>query len=189
MAVSETHTCCSANRQNFSYSMRKGGFSLIELIIVILILVIISIFVALRSPDLNIIRTAQAAYKLKSDIRFAQSYAVASRKRSRVAFDRGANSYSVFTEPSLGSWINMTNPLTKQSFVVNFGQGDYTGVSITQVDFGGEDNDLVFDASGIPYGYSGGSATALSANGTVVLSGGENKTIIVIPQTGMVSIQ
>jgi hypothetical protein len=143
----------------------------------------------MRSWDLTAIRTAQAAYQLNSDIRFAQSYAIASRKRTRINFNTGTNSYSIFTEASPGNWANITNPLTKQNFMVNFGQGDFVGVSITQVNFAGLDNDLVFDATGTPYGYSGGSASELSSNGTVSLSGGQDKIITVTPQTGMVSIE
>jgi prepilin-type N-terminal cleavage/methylation domain-containing protein len=168
--------------------MRGRGFSIIELVIAIVVLAVVSAIVMLQPPDLAGMRLSQAAHKLKSDIRFAQTYALACQKRTQVSFNRAGNNYSVLWEQSPGSWANTLNPLTKQNFIVNLGQGDYAGVRITQVDFGGADNNLVFDAGGIPYGYpSGGSATALSNNGTVTLSAGQTKVITVVPQTGKAS--
>jgi hypothetical protein len=131
-----------------------------------------------------------ASNKLKSDIRFAQNYALSTQKRTRVSFDRALNLYNLYWEQSLGNWVNITNPTTKQDFTVNLNQGDYLGVTISSVDFGGTDNSLVFNAGEVPYGYtSGGASSVLVSNGTVVLSGGQTKTVTVLPQTGKVSVQ
>lgn len=168
----------------------KKSFTLIELVILILVLAIIAIFVSTQSTDLGPVRVMAASNKLKSDIRFAQNYALSSQKRARVSFDRALNRYNIYWEQSVGNWINIIDPTTKQNFTVNLNQGDYLGVTITSVDFGGADNSLVFNAGGVPYGYtSGGVSTVLTTNGTVVLSGTQTRTVTVIPQTGKVSEQ
>ena len=167
----------------------KKGFTLIELVMVILILGIISAVILLRTPSLPTFRSDQAAYKIKSDIRYAQSYALTAQKRTRISFDVGAETYTVYYESSPGNWTIMTDPLKKSNFVVDFTEQEFKGIDIISTDFAGTNFGLVFDAAGIPYGYnpSDGSTAALSSEGSVSISG--SISIKVEPNTGKVTIE
>lgn len=170
--------------------MTRKAFTLIEMVIVILIAAILAAIAIAQAPNLPQLRLNLAANKLKSDIRFAQSYALATQQRTRIDFTTLANSYSIYRESSPGNWVILTNPLQKNNFTVALNQSDFSGVTISGVNFVAANYHLVFDASGIPYGYNpaGGATTALSSAGTVTLSGNGTRTISVEPQTGKVSI-
>lgn len=170
----------------------RKGFTLIELVMV---LVIIAILAAVSMPNLtnlSIVRLGQAGRKIKSDIRFAQSYSLTSRQRTRVAFDTGANNYTLYREQSPGSWVVITNTLTRQDFTAALGSGDFSGTSISAVNFVSSGYNLLFDAEGAPYGYnpSGGAATKMTNSGSVTVSGGASTQVISVnAQTGTVSVQ
>lgn len=175
----------------YNRGMKQRAFTLVELIIILLITGILAAVAIINAPDLPKMRTEQAAHKVKSDIRYVQNYALASRQRTRVDFSAAADNYTVYREPSAGNWEILANPLTGNDFIVSFASGEYAGVSISTVNFVSAGYNLVFDAAGIPYGYdpSGGAATALSSTGTVVLTGNTTKAVSVAPRTGNVSIQ
>ena len=168
---------------NLSYA----GFTIIEIIIVILILAIIAVVIFNSQGDLSSLRSRQVAYKIKSDIRFAQSYAIATQNNTRIGFDVSLEGYSVYTEVSPESWTLITDPLKKTSFSIVFDQDGFAGVDLVQTNLGGTNYGLMFDSAGIPYGYSPeGSSSVLTTQGTITLS---DSTIIYIePQTGEVSL-
>lgn len=163
------------------------GFTALELIMAILIMGILT-FVAIQRSTAPEVCTAQAAYKIKSDIRYAQGFALATQKRTRVSFDAAGENYSVYCENSPGNWALLKEPSNQRNFIVNLVTGPYKGVDIVHTNFGGVNFGLVFDAAGRPYGYdpAGGAAIALSGQGTVTLNNG--LTVTVEPQTGRASI-
>jgi len=162
------------------------GFTIIEVVIIILILAIIAVVVFNSQGDIGSLRSRQAAYKIKSDIRFAQNYAVSTQNNTRISFDPSAESYSIYTESSPGSWTLVTDPLKKVPFSVVFNQDGFSGVDLIQTNFNSTNYGLMFDAAGIPYGYSGGSYSALSSQGSVSLS--DSVMVYVEPQTGEVAL-
>jgi hypothetical protein len=73
----------------------------------------------------------------------------------------------------------MTDPTTNASpFSVSLNTGNYIGVKITNVNFDGQVA-VAFDSIGRPYSYDGGSATLLSGDGSVTLTGQRSITITV----------
>jgi prepilin-type N-terminal cleavage/methylation domain-containing protein len=166
----------------------NSGFSLIELVMVMVILAIIGVLVMFPKTYLGQISEVDAANKVKSDIRYAQSYALSTQKRTRVAFNSATESYSVYSEnsPLSATWSLIDNPLTRASFTVNLATDGFPGVDITQANFDGVGNGLVFDAAGRPYSCnSAGSGVALlTASGTVSFAGGT--VLTVVPNTGKV---
>jgi type II secretory pathway pseudopilin PulG len=173
-------------KDKHSRTKHVNAFTLLELVITFLVIAIVAVMSLSPKHYLQQIRSTQAAVKIKSDIRYAQSYALSSQKRTRVAFSASTNNYSIYVEPSPGSWSIISDPLTKTNFTVNLGIGEYYGINIVGANFGGTSDGLVFDAAGKPYSCSsgGGSITALSSQGVVTLS--EGVTVTVEPNTGKV---
>jgi prepilin-type N-terminal cleavage/methylation domain-containing protein len=162
------------------------AFTLIELVVVIVIAAVIAaVFVSTRGTPLAN-RINAAANRIQSDIRYAQSYAVAYQKRSRISFDTGAESYSLYYEQTANNWVLMTEPLAGKNYTVSFTSGDYNGVDIVSTNFDGAGRGLVFNAAGTPYSYNptGGATAVLAAQGNVTISGGV--VITVEPNTGRV---
>lgn len=165
------------------------AFTVIELVMVMVVIaVVIAVLASVRNSPLQN-RIGAASQKIKSDIRYAQGYAIASQDRTRVSFDTSADSYSVYVEQAGGSWSLMNEPLTNDTFTVDFtARREYFSVDITSCDFDGAGYGVVFDAEGVPYSYnpSGGGTALLSSEGSVTLSG--SVSVKVEPNTGRVSI-
>ena len=170
------------------HPLSSAGVTLVELVVVLVLLAIIAIVAVVRGPSIPVAQTNQAAAKIKSDIRYAQSYALSSQARARISFDADAESYNVYYE-SGGSWTLLTDPQTRGDFTVDLTVSEFSGVDIVQTDFNGTDYGLVFDAAGAPYGYdpSDGSTAALSSQGSVTLGG--SVTVTVQPNTGRAKVE
>lgn len=155
---------------------------------VIGLIAIVAVIVISPRAKIALSRTRHAAYKIKSDIRYAQSHALSSQKNTMIDFDPATETYRVYVEDTPGNWVLLKNPFTKEDFTVNLNEGDYKGVDILETNFNGAGYDLGFDAAGIPYSYdsSDGSASELLASGSVFL--GEGLFVEVKVNTGKVSI-
>jgi Tfp pilus assembly protein FimT len=163
-----------------------AGFTFIELVMIMLIVAIIGTLVMRPISYLSQIREIDAAKKVKSDVRYAQSYALSTQKRTRASFDTVGDIYNIYYESSPGVWTLMTNPLTNGNFTVNIASAEYSGVNLTQTNFNGVGNGLVFDDAGIPYSCNsvGGAIAILASQGSITFSGG---TIVTVePNTGKV---
>ncbi len=155
-----------------------------------MIMVIIGILAAVvitQGPDLSEIRPQQAVYKIKSDIRYAQSYALSSRKNTGIRIQKNAERYRIYLEDPAGTWSLMEDPLTKANFDVDL-DGDFGGADITASSFGSRSH-LAFDAAGKPYSlkWNDKTMTALTSEGSISLSDGAS--ITVQPNTGKVAIE
>jgi prepilin-type N-terminal cleavage/methylation domain-containing protein len=157
-----------------------GGFTLIEVMIVVLLLGILSTFV-LPSLQAGVTesRLSGAATEIIAAIEFAQLTAMGSGVRTRVTvnpsddsilvekFQTAADLLGVETslsegEVEGGAYSTMAHPARKGSdYLISFGSEErFSGVDITSSVFGGDDF-VVFDALGAP-----------SNGGTVTLSAG-----------------
>lgn len=151
-----------------SAGRRAKGLTVIELVMV---LVVISILLVLAAPGLEnlpLTRAQFAAYKMRSDVRYAQLLALASQLRTRVVFNASANSYALEQENSPGSWGAVRDPASQGSYAVTLNTGDYEGVDITAASINGTDT-VIFDpaAVGAPYD---GTGTALAEPSQVELN-------------------
>ena len=156
---------------------------------VIALIAVIAIMVISPRANITLLRTRQAAHKIKSDIRYAQSCALSSQKNTRLSFDSNTDSYSVYVEDSPGNWVILKSPFSQEDFTIEFAQGDYSGVDILETNFNGAGFGLGFDAAGVPHSYDSfdGSMTELSVPGSVFL--GEGFLVRIRPLTGKVSIE
>ncbi len=124
-------------------------------------------------------RSAMAARQLQRDMTFARQRAVATGTRSWLDLDTVAQTWTVLVEDtgSLGRTdsLILTDPATGGDFVQALNTGTFVGVTMTVVDFDGEDW-IGFDWLGRPLDETG-EATPFGAHGSVTFSGGETVTI------------
>lgn len=162
------------------------GFTLIELVVVIVIAAIVA---AISVPSLGSFastRRAMAARQMVRDLDYARERAIATGTRTWVAFATGTNSYSVLQENPASPGRAGANVLADPAFagkdyVQSLGTGDYAGVSIVRAEFGAG-TDVGFDWLGRP---SDSTAADLTDAGVVTLSGGTTVTVQAV--TGLVS--
>lgn len=169
----------------------KRGFSLVELVMVMLIIGILSgaAVISLRPAAEDRIELTRG--QLQADIRFAQSLAVNTQKRTRLVFDSAAESYTVQIEPTLNAnnWSAAISPHTNDTYTIQLNSGAFAGVGIENVYFNANNNALVFDQWGNPYGALPNTpytAALLASQGYVTLNDGQ--AVTVQPATGLAGL-
>jgi len=174
-----------------SKSSSLTGFSLIELIIVIAVIGVLAVMAITRMANMPVMRMDMAAKTIQSDMRYIQSLAISTQKRTEIYFRADQDDYSAYIENTPGNWTLLTHTLTRQDFQVQLNSGEFMGVDLTLVYFNDFDRALVFDKWGSPYSYNigTGSATPLVNPAYVTLTAGLNsKNIRVERGTGRVYI-
>jgi prepilin-type N-terminal cleavage/methylation domain-containing protein len=164
---------------NIPLRNRRGpGFSIIEIIMVLVILGILAGLAIPRFATFFVMKLEGGRKKVIYDIRFVQQMAVARHTNTRIVFNAGNETYVAQEESPQGSgtWVSINSPFTRAPLQANF-TSDYqfNGINITSASFGGPAT-LQFDWKGIP-----------TSGGTVVLTyKGESRTITIESNTGFV---
>ncbi|MHB8564744.1 MAG: prepilin-type N-terminal cleavage/methylation domain-containing protein [Acidiferrobacteraceae bacterium] len=151
----------------------QAGFTLIELVIVIVLAGILAVAAMDRLPGAGLSLGAQTD-QVASDLRLVQS----------LELTRGA-SYCLNVMPGgyqitdQGCATAIVNPATGVT-TTNFGPGITASTNFTN-------GYVAFRGPGVPYASQ---TTALGAPGVITLSaGGASRTVSIAPQTGYVSVQ
>ena len=150
---------------------RNDGFTLIELVIVILIIGIISVISfpkyanTVQSMNLRV-----ATDKLTDDLRYIYNFAVTNHRNTWFSIDVGNNSYSygIYNTPPTSDPVVLNDPATNQPAIINL--DNYNNVTITSETLGGGFN---YDWWGTPSNY-----------GQIILNG--TRTIVVEAETGYI---
>ncbi len=165
----------------------KRGFTVLELVMVILVVAILAVVTTVRMPDLTNTRIRLAAKKIQSDIRYAQRLAMNTQLRTAMRFDIATDTYFIQIE-SNALWPPAKDPLSQKDFVVRLNTAEYQGVDIALACFNGcANNTLIFDSKGIPYALRQSSVERLSTTGGVCLNTWDN-WVTVAPNTGYVGV-
>jgi len=160
-----------------------SGFTLIEILIVIVILAIAAMTVVPMMSSAASMQIRSAANMIAADLEYAKSMAISRGQYFSVVFI-DAKSYQI--QDQNGSVI--PHPVQKGSdYIIDFrNDGRLNRVDIVDADFDAA-NAITFDYLGSPY--SGTETPSPLNSGVVKLQGGSiTKTITVEPVTGYISI-
>jgi len=149
------------------------GFTLTELIVVIVIIAIISAIAIPLATGTSSTKAQSAARLVMSDLEYAQNLAITSQTDITVTFSTSGNSYTVSNASGA-----LNHPITKKTWTVDFDTArGLSGVSLSSAGFSGSPA-VTFSALGAP-----------SAEGTVALGAGTSGyQVAVAPITGRVTV-
>jgi prepilin-type N-terminal cleavage/methylation domain-containing protein len=170
----------------------REGYTLAEMLVVIVIMGIAGAMVIPTMGDAGVLRIQAAVRTLVSDLTFAQTEALAYQQRRAVLFDEDTNSYTV-AEVAVSSGGDVTYiPLflaggPSGQYIIDFDVDGFDGARLRQPTFDG-DAVLIFDEIGAPVvDASGDEAASL---GTIYIdSDRATFRVDVSPYTGQVRVE
>ena len=162
--------------------MLGGGFTLIEVILVVLIIGIAAGVVVPMMSSAGSMQIRASVNMIAADLEYAKSMAISRGQPYSVVFDKTAEGYQVVDQSN----NPIPHPVKKGSYyVVNF-QNDcrLDQVNIANANFDGTSK-VTFDYLGSPYN---GSGSPLNSGVITLQSGSVTRTVSVEPVTGFISV-
>jgi len=169
-------------RRRFSH----GGFTLIELIAVIVVMGILAAVAVPAMSSTTQTRAGLAAKQMLRDATFARQRAVATGTRTWIVFDPDNDAWSILAEdtdnPGRAGAAAVQDPATGRAFRQTLGVDEFIGVALLNVDLD-DDAEVGFDWIGRPFNAQ---ENPLAETGTATVTGGW--TIHVEPETGHITL-
>ncbi len=174
----------------------KKGFTLLELVLVIVLIGILSVFVVPMLPNVTTMKAGSFADKLRADIRYAQSLAMRGNDRVRVYFNgtggggvtAPATGYAVAYDSSstnnCGSFASVSDPSGSGNLTVMLMSGSFANISVTPTTACVE-----YDTLGRPYDCSGnlGSCITTASASNITITVNPSGGVTITAQTGAVN--
>lgn len=174
-------------RVSASSSSSARGFTLIEILVVVVILGIASAVILPQMTSRDDQRVAAAARTLMADLLYAQSRSIAYQTRHYVQFNTATNSWQVMVDSGGSPGAVITHPVNGVPYVITVGTGTLAKVNLNSVSFDGNTT-VSFDPMGVPYSWSAGGGNLALTAGSVVFKAGVNQlTVAVAPYSGEIT--
>ena len=167
----------------------RKGFTLVELIIVVVILGIAAAMAVPMFSGAADMQVRSAANRIAADIDYAKGLAITHQRAYSVVFDPANESYDIRVTSTNAI---VENPVTGNVFVVDFSADSrLSRVDIDTADFDSDSDDAItFDYLGSPYhGKSTDAGDALTSGQITLEAGSFSLTVDVEPVTGYVTIE
>lgn len=167
----------------------RRGFTLIEILAVVVILGIASAIIVPQISSRDDQKAASAARVVVADLLYAQNRAIATQKTHYVVFDTAGQTYRIYDTMSPATMIK--HPVSGANYQTQFGSTSTSGLAQMQLYSANLDGQtgLAFDAMGIPYSYNSTTGvTALNSGNIVVKSGSYQLTVTVSPFSGELTV-
>jgi len=167
------------------HSSFSSGFSLVELVVVMLVISILAVLVIEKiTAVLSSTRARLAANELRVNLRYIQNMAMDRERTTRVIFSAASNSYAVAIcdTSAPGNYAAAVSPITQSPWLVDLDE-QFSGVAFSVSNIPG--NTLYFSATnGIPC-YNTNSP--LMTNGSINFNSGLIVTIVKV--TGYIGLE
>jgi prepilin-type N-terminal cleavage/methylation domain-containing protein len=172
------------NMRQYENKRVRNGFTLVELIIVVVILSIAAMIAVPMVSSAADMQVRSAANQIAAHLDYAKSMAITHQQSHSVVFDVSNESYQV--QDAGGTLID--HPVNPGDFVVNFSNTKLDKVDITSADFDGNiTKAITFDYLGSPY--SGTDTSTPLNTGQITLQANDfSITVSVEPVTGYVTM-
>jgi prepilin-type N-terminal cleavage/methylation domain-containing protein len=168
-----------------------GGFTLIEIIIVVVILGIAAVIAVPMLSSAADMKVRAAANRIAADLEYAKGLAVTHQTGYAVVFNPANESYDIRKYP-YGTGNIISNPVRSgSSYVVNFAaDSNFERVNIVSADFDSDsDKAVTFDYLGTPYHGLGIASGNVLNSGRITLTVDDFTVYVdVEPMTGYVTI-
>ena len=181
---------------------RRGGFTLAEILAVVVILGIASAIIIPQIGTRDDMRVKAASRTLIADLIYAQNLAISTGQVVYVRFDVAANSYSLLTNPASAKAKKgdpVQHPITQGDYVTQFGSNarGWEAVKIESAVMNGIDASYVneftvgFDEIGSPHVwcYDVDQRNDLKDGGIILKAGQFPMKVVVSPATGEIRIE
>src|SRR4051794_21797394 len=150
------------HNRDFARCARFGGFTLVEILAVVVILGIASAIIIPQMGSRDDMRTTAAARTLVADLIYAQNQAISSGRMVYIKFDTANNKYTLLSTANSGGDVAINNPITQTTYtqLFNGSTGGWQGVTINSAVFNGADasyrplSTIGFDEIGSPHVFS-----------------------------------
>jgi prepilin-type N-terminal cleavage/methylation domain-containing protein len=165
---------------------RNGGFTLAEILLVVLIIAIAAMIAVPMMGSMDSVQIRSAANMIAADLEYAKSMAISRQKNYSVVFNTAGDCYEVHDPNGI-----IGHPVRKGfDYKVDFSSDSRLNkVLIDDADFDpGSSNTITFDYLGSPHSGSGTSPPDLNSGTISIKAGNFTMTVSVEPVTGFISI-
>ncbi len=174
--------CCSSERKRYDLRTVGSGFTVVELLIVVVIIAIAALTAIPMMTSADSFQIRSAANMVAADLEYAKTIAISRGQRFSVVFDKTTESYRIEDE----SGAVIAHPVKKGfDYIIDF-QNDsrLNKVDIEDVNFD-TTSEVKFDYLGSPYN---GADNPLNSGVISLRAAQITVTVNIEPVTGFISI-